>query len=55
MIINCKIIFIVSCQSITTPKSSLKAYVENNFKIYLNDIGLLRALLKASSKIQKSL
>ena len=39
---------ILKCQSITTPKSPLKAYVENNFKIYLNDIGLLRALSKIS-------
>ena len=39
---------LLKCQSITTPKSPLKAYIENNFKIYLNDIGLLRVLSKIS-------
>ena len=37
---------LLKCQSIDTPKSPLKAYVENNFKIYLSDIGLLRVLAK---------
>lgn len=37
---------LLKCQSINTPKSPLKAYVENNFKIYLSDIGLLRVLAK---------
>lgn len=39
---------LIKCQSISTPKSPLKAYVDNNFKIYLSDIGLLRALSKIS-------
>lgn len=39
---------LLKCQSITTPKSPLKAYVEDNFKIYLSDIGLLRVLSKIS-------
>ncbi len=39
---------LLKCQSIATPKSPLKAYVENNFKIYLSDIGLLRVLSKIS-------
>lgn len=39
---------LLKSQSITTPKSPLKAYVENNFKIYLSDIGLLRVLSKIS-------
>ena len=39
---------ILKCQSIVKPKSPLKAYVEDNFKIYLNDIGLLRVLSKIS-------
>ncbi len=37
---------LLKCQSINTPKSPLKAYVDNNFKIYLSDIGLLRVLSK---------
>ncbi len=39
---------LLKCQSIETPKSPLKAYTENNFKIYLSDIGLLRVLSKIS-------
>lgn len=39
---------LLKCQSIGTPKSPLKAYVDNNFKIYLSDIGLLRVLSKIS-------
>lgn len=39
---------LLKCQSIETPKSPLKAYIENNFKIYLSDIGLLRVLSKIS-------
>lgn len=39
---------LLKCQGITTPKSPLKAYIENNFKIYLSDIGLLRVLSKIS-------
>ena len=39
---------LLKCQSIETPKSPLKAYVDNNFKVYLSDIGLLRALSKIS-------
>lgn len=40
---------LLKCNSITTPKSPLKAYIEDNFKIYLSDIGLLRVLAKISS------
>lgn len=39
---------LLKCQGIETPKSPLKAYTENNFKIYLSDIGLLRVLSKIS-------
>lgn len=39
---------LLKCQAIETPKSPLKAYTETNFKIYLSDIGLLRALSKIS-------
>lgn len=39
---------LIKCQSISTPKSPLKAYIDSNFKIYLSDIGLLRALSKIS-------
>ena len=39
---------LLKCQNIKIPKSPLKAYVDNNFKIYLNDIGLLRVLSKIS-------
>ena len=39
---------ILKCNSIKTPKSPLKAYLDNNFKIYLSDIGLLRVLSKIS-------
>lgn len=37
---------LIKCQSVTSPKSPLKAYAEDNFKIYLSDIGLLRVLSK---------
>ena len=39
---------LLKCQGISVPKSPLKAYTENNFKIYLSDIGLLRVLSKIS-------
>lgn len=39
---------ILKCNGIKTPKSPLKAYIENNFKVYLSDIGLLRKLAKIS-------
>lgn len=39
---------ILKCEGIKIPKSPLKAYVDNNFKIYLSDIGLLRVLSKIS-------
>lgn len=39
---------ILRCEGIKIPKSPLKAYVDNNFKIYLSDIGLLRVLSKIS-------
>lgn len=41
---------LLKCQSVTTPKSPLKAYIENNYKIYLSDIGLLRVLAKISKE-----
>ena len=37
---------ILKCDGIKLPKSPLKAYTDNNFKIYLSDIGLLRVLSK---------
>ena len=37
---------LLKCNSIIIPKSPLKANIENNFKIYLSDIGLLRVLSK---------
>lgn len=39
---------ILKCEGIKIPKSPLKAYIDNNFKIYLSDIGLLRVLSKIS-------
>lgn len=39
---------ILRCEGIKIPKSPLKAYIDNNFKIYLSDIGLLRVLSKIS-------
>lgn len=39
---------ILKCNSIKIPKSPLKAYFDDNFKIYLSDIGLLRTLSKIS-------
>ena len=39
---------ILRCEDIKIPKSPLKAYIDNNFKIYLSDIGLLRVLSKIS-------
>lgn len=39
---------ILKCNSIKTPKSPLKAYLDDNFKVYLSDIGLLRVLSKIS-------
>lgn len=41
---------ILKCQGIKTPKSPLKSNVEDNFKLYLSDIGVLRVL----SKIEKN-
>ncbi len=35
---------IIKCQGVNTPKSPLKANTEENFKVYLSDIGLLRVL-----------
>ena len=37
---------ILKCQSIKTPKSPLKVNIDESFKIYLSDIGLLRNLAK---------
>lgn len=39
---------ILKCNNIKTPKSPLKAYLDDNFKIYLSDMGLLRTLSKIS-------
>ena len=39
---------ILKCDNIKTPKSPLKAYKDNTFKVYLSDMGLLRALAKIS-------
>ena len=39
---------LLKCNSVNIPKSPLKANIENNFKIYLSDIGLLRVLAKIS-------
>lgn len=39
---------ILKCNNIKTPKSPLKAYEEESFKIYLSDVGLLRKLAKIS-------
>lgn len=35
---------ILKCSSVKLPQSPLKAYVEENFKVYLSDIGILRVL-----------
>ena len=40
---------ILKCINIKTPKSPLKAYIDNSFKIYLSDIGILRVLSKITS------
>ena len=37
---------ILKCNNIKTPKSPLKAYTDEAFKIYLSDIGILRFLSK---------
>ena len=37
---------ILKCDNIKTPKSPLKAYTDDTFKVYLSDMGLLRALAK---------
>ncbi len=39
---------VIKCNSVKIPKSPLKAYIDENFKIYLSDIGLLRTLSKIS-------
>lgn len=39
---------LLKCSGIQVPKSPLKAYIENNFKVYLSDIGLLRVLSQIS-------
>lgn len=39
---------VIKCNSVKMPKSPLKAYIDENFKIYLSDIGLLRTLSKIS-------
>lgn len=40
---------ILKCSSVKVPKSPLKAYQEDSFKIYLSDIGLLRVLSRLTS------
>ena len=35
---------IIKCQGVKTPRSPLKSNIEDNFKVYLSDIGLLRVL-----------
>lgn len=35
---------ILKCNNVKTPKSPLKAYMDENFKVYLSDIGILRVL-----------
>ena len=37
---------ILKCQNVTVPKSPLKVYEADEFKIYLSDMGLLRVLAK---------
>lgn len=37
---------VMKCQAIKTPKSPLKVNTEDNFKLYLSDIGILRVLAK---------
>lgn len=37
---------VLKCQGIKTPKSPLKVNIEDNFKLYLSDMGLLRVLAK---------
>lgn len=39
---------ILKCTNIKNPKSPLKAYTDEAFKIYLSDIGILRVLSKIS-------
>lgn len=39
---------IIKSQEVSNPKSPLKAYADDNFKIYLSDIGMLRGLSKIS-------
>ncbi len=41
---------IIKCHGIQNPKSPLKAYIEDNFKVYLSDVGLLRKLAKISTQ-----
>lgn len=37
---------VLKCQGINIPKSPLKVNIEDNFKLYLSDIGILRVLAK---------
>ncbi len=37
---------IIKCQGVKTPKSPLKTNTEDNFKLYLSDIGILRNLAR---------
>lgn len=41
---------VLKCIGVKNPKSPLKAYAEDNFKVYLSDIGILRVL----SRIDKN-
>lgn len=37
---------ILKCQNVSAPKSPLKAYISDEFKIYVSDIGILRVLAR---------
>lgn len=39
---------VLKCNNVKLPQSPLKAYLENSFKVYLSDIGLLRVLANIS-------
>lgn len=41
---------VLRCQGINKPQSPLKANVDNNFKLFLSDIGILRVLSKIDKK-----
>lgn len=39
---------VLKCNNIKLPQSPLKAYIDNSFKVYVSDIGILRVLSKLS-------